>query len=64
MGSGGSEGNETTIGYKEAEEVKSCYDYVAGQGEKRIFLFGTSMGAAAILKDNERLPINPCGYIG
>ncbi|HEY0029778.1 MAG TPA: alpha/beta hydrolase, partial [Bacteroidia bacterium] len=27
MGSGGSEGNQTTIGFAEAEEVKTCYDY-------------------------------------
>jgi hypothetical protein len=50
MGSGGSEGNETTIGYKEAVEVKACYDYLQQRGEKNIYLFGSSMGAAAILK--------------
>ena len=50
MGSGGSEGNSTTIGFKEAEEVKSAFDYVAAKGEKHIFLFGTSMGAAAVMK--------------
>lgn len=50
MGSGGSEGNVTTIGFFEAQEVKSCYDYLTKKGEKNIHLFGTSMGAAAILK--------------
>lgn len=50
MGSGGSEGNQTTIGYYEAEEVKTAFDYVARQGEKNIILFGTSMGAVAIIK--------------
>ena len=50
MGSGGSEGSSTTIGYKEAAEVKACYDYVAAKGEKNIYLFGTSMGAVAIMK--------------
>ena len=50
MGSGGSEGNSTTIGYKEAEEVKTAFDYVASKGEKSIYLFGTSMGAAAVMK--------------
>ncbi len=50
MGSGGSDGNETTIGFKEAEEVKACYDYLQQRGEKNIYLFGSSMGAAAILK--------------
>lgn len=50
MGSGGSEGNQTTIGFKEAQEVKSCYDYIVSKGETNIYLFGTSLGAAAILK--------------
>jgi uncharacterized protein len=50
MGSGGSGGNETTIGYLEAEQVKSAYDFLATQGEPNIYLFGTSMGAVAIMK--------------
>jgi uncharacterized protein len=59
MGSGGSEGNVTTIGFYESEEVKSCVEFLKERGEKNIILFGTSMGAAAILKamaDNE-LPV-------
>ena len=27
-GSGGSEGNQTTIGFDEAQQVKTCYDYL------------------------------------
>ncbi len=50
MGSGGSEGNQTTIGFYEAEEVKTAVDYLQNQGETTIILFGTSMGAAAIMK--------------
>jgi uncharacterized protein len=50
MGSGGSEGNQTTIGYQEAKEVKTSFDYLDSSGEKHIILFGTSMGAAAIMK--------------
>ena len=50
MGSGGSEGNQTTIGFKEAEEVKSCYDYLVQRGEPNIILFGTSLGATAVMK--------------
>ncbi|MBC8884364.1 hypothetical protein H9X57_16280 [Flavobacterium piscinae] len=38
MGSGGSEGNQTTIGFLEAEQVKSSYEYVKQIGEK-IFSF-------------------------
>jgi alpha-beta hydrolase superfamily lysophospholipase len=59
MGTGGSEGNQTTIGFLEAEQVKTCFDYLTGKGEKNIYLFGTSMGAVAIMKainDNEIIP--------
>ena len=50
MGSGSSEGNQTTIGFYEAEEVKSAFNYIKEKGEHNIVLFGTSMGAAAIMK--------------
>lgn len=50
MGSGGSEGNQTTIGYQEAKEVKTSFDFLDSIGEKNIILFGTSMGAVAIMK--------------
>jgi alpha-beta hydrolase superfamily lysophospholipase len=63
MGSGGSEGNQTTIGFKEAEEVKSAYDYLIEKGEERIYLFGTSLGSVAILKSVSNYQINPEGII-
>ncbi len=63
MGSGGSEGNQTTLGYKEAEQVKTAYDYIVQSGEKNIILFGTSMGAVAILKCINDYPVNPSGII-
>lgn len=50
MGSGGSEGNQTTLGFYEAEEVKSVVDYLKSQGDSTIILFGSSMGAVAIMK--------------
>jgi pimeloyl-ACP methyl ester carboxylesterase len=49
-GSGGSEGSTTSVGFHEAIEVRDCFEYVRQTGEENIFLFGTSMGAAAILK--------------
>ena len=49
-GSGGSTGNTTTIGYHESNDVKSAVDYLVEQGKANIYLFGTSMGAAAALK--------------
>ncbi|WP_337964697.1 alpha/beta hydrolase [uncultured Flavobacterium sp.] len=63
MGSGNSEGNQTTIGYKEAEEVKTAFDYVSQTGEKNIYLFGTSMGAVAIMKCISDNKIEPKGII-
>ena len=63
MGSGGSEGNQTTVGFKEAEEVKTAYEYVSKQGEKKVYLFGTSMGAVAILKAIHDYHLNPAGII-
>lgn len=59
MGSGGSEGNSTTIGILEGVQVKTCVDYLIKRGDKNICLFGTSMGAASILKamDTEALPV-------
>jgi uncharacterized protein len=59
MGSGGSEGNQTTLGYKEAEQVKTVYEYLSAQGEQNIYLFGTSMGAVAILKAIHDYNIKP-----
>ncbi len=63
-GSGGSRGNTTTIGFKEGEEVKQCYDhYRAKYPEQPLFLFGTSMGAAAILKCMNDYAIDQSGII-
>ncbi len=63
MGSGGSEGNQTTIGYLEAAQVKTCFDYLKNSGENNIYLFGTSMGAVAIMKALGDYTIKPNGII-
>ena len=63
MGSGGSEGNNTTIGYKEAGEVKTAYEYLKGQNTKSIYLFGTSMGAVAIMKAISEYDLQPKGIM-
>ncbi len=63
MGCGNSEGNQTTIGYKEAEEVKTTFDYLSRKGERNIYLFGTSMGAVAIMKCINDYKIQPKGII-
>lgn len=63
MGSGGSEGNQTTIGYLEAEQVKSCYEYLLLNGKKNIYLMGTSLGAVAIMKALDDYQLKPKGII-
>ena len=63
MGSGDSEGNQTTMGFKEADEVKTCFDFLTNGGEKNIYLFGTSLGAVAIMKCINEYKITPKGII-
>lgn len=63
MGSGGSGGNSTTIGYKEAQEVKDCYDYVKRSVGGNICLYGSSMGAVAIMKAINDYKIRPAAII-
>ena len=50
-GSGGSEGNETSIGFHEAKDVRAAVNYARGlPGRPRVIAYGISMGSAAILK--------------
>ena len=60
---GNSGGNTTTIGVREAEEVKLAYDYVSQSGEKKIILWGSSMGAVTIAKALADYDIKPAGVI-
>jgi alpha-beta hydrolase superfamily lysophospholipase len=60
---GNSGGNTTTMGIMESEEVKLTYDYIIQQGEKNIFLWGTSMGAVAIIKALAGYQLQPSGII-
>jgi uncharacterized protein len=59
MGAAESEGNQCTIGYKEADNVKTCVDYLQQKREQHIYLMGASMGAAAIMRacDIYKLPV-------
>lgn len=63
MGAGGSEGNQTTIGFKEAQEVKDCFEFAVQAGYKNIHLFGTSMGAVAIMKALHDYDLQPASII-
>jgi uncharacterized protein len=50
-GSGNSEGDYTSVGYEESRDVLASYEfYKKAFPNNPILLFGTSMGAAAILK--------------
>lgn len=62
-GSGGSGGNYTTVGFQEGRDVKAAYDYLRKSGEKNIWLLGTSLGAAAVLKAVKDGGVEPRGLI-
>lgn len=49
-GVGDSDGNQTTIGYREPENIKTIYEYLISKKEENVILFGTSMGSVAIMK--------------
>jgi len=60
---GNSGGNNTTIGVRESEEVKLAYEYVAKLGEKKIVLWGSSLGAVTIAKAISEYALKPAGII-
>lgn len=62
-GHGNSGGNTTTIGFREAEEVKLAFDYISNNGEKNIYLYGFSMGAVAVAKAVQLYDLHPSGVI-
>jgi alpha-beta hydrolase superfamily lysophospholipase len=63
-GSGGSGGNETSIGFYEAQDVSKAFAYAARlPGRGPIVLYGESMGAAAVLKAVADDQLRPAGLI-
>ena len=60
---GGSGGNTCTIGWDEAEDVKLAYDFVIQKGETNIALWGSSLGAATILKSVHDHQLKPSKLI-
>lgn len=58
MGCGDSEGDQCTIGFFESQQVTACCNYLIEQGEKNVVLFGTSMGAVAIMKSLSEDSVN------
>jgi len=64
MGSAGSYGNQSTIGYIESENVRSTFIYSKiNLKEEKVFMMGFSMGAAAILKAQHEYGLPTSGII-
>jgi alpha-beta hydrolase superfamily lysophospholipase len=65
-GSGGSTGNSTTVGYKEADDVVATFNDAKKNlpvNSEPIVLYGQSMGAAAVLRAVGDLGISPNAII-
>ncbi|MGB0807130.1 MAG: alpha/beta hydrolase [Salibacteraceae bacterium] len=63
-GSGNSTGSTCTLGYYEANDVASVFQYCEKEyPEQKVFLYGSSMGAAAIMRAISVLGIQPHGVI-
>lgn len=62
-GHGNSGSNISTIGVREAEEVKLAFDYIKNKGGANIFLYGSSMGAVSIAKAISEYHLTPAGVL-
>jgi len=63
-GSGGSSGSGTTIGVKEADDVMAAFNYAKRAWPRRkIVLYGSSMGGAALLRGVALGGVKPDGII-
>lgn len=60
---GNSQGNTTTIGVREVEDVKLAYDFVRARGEKKIIFYGLSMGATTCMKAIRDYHLQPAGVV-
>ena len=63
-GNGGSEGNQCTVGYREAFDVAAAFQFLQTQTPKTpVCFYGISMGAVAILRAQSELGIKPTATI-
>jgi pimeloyl-ACP methyl ester carboxylesterase len=63
-GSGGSSGDETTLGVEEARDVAAAVDYVRQTWpDRKVILYGISMGGAAVLRAVAAEKVNVQGII-
>ncbi len=63
-GSGGSTGSVTTLGYREADDVAAAAAYARRlEPESPLIIYGSSMGAVAVLRAMARRNVRPDGAI-
>ncbi|TGE29594.1 alpha/beta hydrolase [Hymenobacter metallicola] len=63
-GNGGSEGFQTTVGFRESADVAAVFAYLQRQKPAGpIILYGASMGAVAILRAESELGVRPTANI-
>lgn len=63
-GNGGSDGNQCTVGYREAFDVAAAFRFLQQQTPTTpVCLYGISMGAVAILRAQSELGIQPTASI-
>jgi alpha-beta hydrolase superfamily lysophospholipase len=60
---GKSSGNTSTFGVKETDEVEKAFEFVKAKGEKKIILYGVSLGAGVCLKAVAENSIKPTAII-
>lgn len=62
-GHGRSGGNTTTLGMKETDEVQKACEYALQRGNKKIVLYGVSLGAGICIKAVSEGRVHPAGII-
>jgi uncharacterized protein len=62
-GHGRSEGNNTSFGVKETEELEQAYIFAKQRGNSKIILYGVSLGAAICIKATQQEKIRPDAII-
>ena len=58
-GHGNSEGEKSSFGVKETDEVEKAFSFAQSKGNKNIILYGSSLGSVAILKAIEEKKVAP-----
>ncbi len=62
-GHGNSEGAHTTFGVDETEEVTAAFNYAKEKGNRRIVLYGSSLGSVVVIKATSEGLVKPVAII-